>query len=76
MSTMITINVTNNSRGVQNFFFFQQPAQYSGGAQVYSNSLYTAPLLPYDSSGAVPTTSRSWPPAHGPWSARTLNPPR
>jgi hypothetical protein len=53
MSTMITINVTNNSRSVQNFFFFQQPAQYFGGAQVYTNSLFTSALLPYASSGAM-----------------------
>jgi hypothetical protein len=53
MATTITINVTNNSAALQNFFFFQQPAQYSGGAQVYTNSLYTAPLLPESSSGAM-----------------------
>jgi hypothetical protein len=53
MATTITINVTNNSPALQNFFFFQQPAQYSGGAQVYTNSLYTAPLLPSSSSGAM-----------------------
>jgi hypothetical protein len=53
MATMITINVTNNSPSLQNFFFFQQPAQYSGGVQVYSNSLYAAPLLPHATSGAV-----------------------
>jgi hypothetical protein len=53
MATMITINVTNNSASLQNFFFFQGQAQYAAGGQVYSNSLYTAPLLPYASSGAV-----------------------
>jgi hypothetical protein len=53
MTTPVTINVTNNSTSLQNFFFFQQPAQYSGGAQVYANSLYTAPLLPISSSGAM-----------------------
>jgi hypothetical protein len=53
MATTITINVTNKSPNLQNFFFFQQPAQYSGGAQVYTNSLYTAPLLPSSTSGAV-----------------------
>ena len=52
MSTLIQINVTNNSPIVQDFFFFQQPAQYAGGAQVYSNSVYTSPLLPYRSSGS------------------------
>jgi hypothetical protein len=53
MATTITINVTNDSPSPLHFFFFQQPAQYSGGAQVYSNSLYMAPLLPNSTSGAV-----------------------
>lgn len=53
MATTITINVTNNSPTLQNFFFFQQPAQYSGGQQVYTNSLYTQALLPFKTSGAV-----------------------
>src|SRR6201991_4929682 len=53
MATLITINVTNNSTTIQNFFFFQQPAVYSGGAEVYTNSLYTQALLPYATSGAV-----------------------
>jgi hypothetical protein len=53
MATMITINISNNSPTPQSFFFFQQPAQYRGGAQVYTNSLFTAPLLPKESTGAV-----------------------
>jgi hypothetical protein len=53
MATMITINVTNNSPTLQDFFFFQGPALYGGGQQVYSNSLYTSALLPYATSGAV-----------------------
>jgi hypothetical protein len=53
MATLITINVTNNSSTIQNFYFFQQPAKYSGGAEVYTNSLYTQALLPYQTSGAV-----------------------
>ena len=53
MATTITINITNNSPVPQDFFIFQGPAQYAGGAQVYSNSLFTSPLLPYASSGAV-----------------------
>jgi len=57
MATMITINVRNNSPVLQNFFFFQQPAIYTGGAQVYSNSLYSQALLPYATSGAVLTFS-------------------
>ena len=58
MATPITINVTNNSPNTQNFFFFQQPAVYVGGATVYSNSLYTQTLLPYSSSGSVLTFNR------------------
>jgi hypothetical protein len=52
MATQITINVTNNSPTLQNFFFFQQPAIYSGGQQVYTNSLFTQALLPVKTSGA------------------------
>jgi hypothetical protein len=55
MATPITINVTNNSNSPQTFFFFQQPAQYSGGAQVYTNSLYSQTVLPFATSGAVLT---------------------
>jgi hypothetical protein len=57
MTTPITINVRNNSLALQNFFFFQQPAIYTGGQQVYTNSLYTAALLPYSTSGAILTFS-------------------
>lgn len=57
MTTPITINVHNNSTSLQNFFFFQQPAVYTGGQEVYTNSLYTAPLLPHAGSGAVLTFS-------------------
>ncbi|KMO10679.1 hypothetical protein [Methylobacterium platani] len=51
MSTLLTINVTNNEANNQNFFFFQQPAIYVGGATVYSNSLYTAPLGNHAATG-------------------------
>ena len=44
MARTITINVTNNSPNGQDFFFFQQPAQYAGVPQVYTNSLFTQPL--------------------------------
>lgn len=57
MATTITINVRNNSSLLQNLFFFQQPAIYMGGAEVYTNSLYSQALLPYPSSGAVLTFS-------------------
>ncbi len=55
MSTLITINVINNSPVAQNFFFFQQPAVYTGGPVVYSNSLYMQNLLPNSSSGTTLT---------------------
>lgn len=54
-STLIQINVTNNSPALQNIFFFQQPAVYTGGGNVYSNSLLSTPLLPFASSGSVYT---------------------
>lgn len=53
MATTITINVRNNSAQLQNFFFFQQPAAYTGGGQVYANSLHSEGLLPYAVSGAM-----------------------
>jgi hypothetical protein len=55
MTTLIQINLTNNSPNLQNFFFFQQPAVYTGGSQVYSNSLISTPLLPFSQSGSVYT---------------------
>jgi hypothetical protein len=55
MSTIYTINVTNNSGNNQDFFFFQAPAAYTGGPQVYSNSLYNSVLQPSAKSGAVLT---------------------
>ena len=57
MATTITINVKNKSQSLQNFFFFQQPAIYTGGQDVYTNSLYSQALLPYDESGAGLTFS-------------------
>lgn len=55
MSTLIQINVTNNSPVLQSFFFFQQPAIYQGGANVYSNSLLSTPILPSAQGGSVYT---------------------
>lgn len=55
MSTVYTINVTNNSNSIQDFFFFQAPAIYTGGATVYSNSLYQSELRPSVGSGSVLT---------------------
>ncbi|MGH6856785.1 MAG: hypothetical protein ACRECP_03840 [Methylocella sp.] len=57
MPTQITINVKNNTQYNQNIFFFQKPADYTGGAQVYSNSLWSALLLPYATTGAVASFS-------------------
>jgi hypothetical protein len=57
MPTPITINVRNESLTTQNFFFFQQPAIYTGGQGVYTNSLFTQALFPYSTSGAVLTFS-------------------
>ncbi|AVX40197.1 MULTISPECIES: hypothetical protein [Yersinia] len=55
MSTLYTINVINNSPTAQDFFFFQKPAIYTGGAKVYSNSIYQEVLQPFASSGSVLT---------------------
>lgn len=55
MSTLLTINVTNNAAQNNNFFFFQKPAIYVGGQQVYSNSLYQRLLKPFNSSGTILT---------------------
>lgn len=55
MSTLYTINVTNNSPTNQDFYFFQKPAVYTGGTNVYSNSIYHQVLQPYATSGAVLT---------------------
>ncbi|WP_050631666.1 hypothetical protein [Bradyrhizobium viridifuturi] len=57
MATTITINLQNNSPALQNFFFFQQPAIYTGGPEVYTNSLYSQALLPFETSGAILTFS-------------------
>ncbi len=53
----LTINVRNHSLQAQNMFFFQEPAIYTGGPEVYTNSLYMKTLLPYETSGAVLTFS-------------------
>ncbi|WP_019645304.1 hypothetical protein [Novispirillum itersonii] len=55
MSTFLTINVKNLERQTQNFYFFQQPSIYSGGQQVYSNSLYSQALGNYNDTGAILT---------------------
>nr|WP_295105380.1 hypothetical protein [uncultured Caulobacter sp.] len=52
MSTLLTINVTNLGASTQEFYFFQQPAVYSGGSAVYSNSLYSQSLGNYQETGA------------------------
>lgn len=55
MPTLLTINVRNYEPQAQNFYFFQQPAVYTGGGQVYSNSLFTQTLGNYDATGAILT---------------------
>jgi hypothetical protein len=55
MSTMIKINLKNLSSSVQEFFFFQQPAVYTGGANVYANSIQNIQLAPYVGSGSTYT---------------------
>jgi hypothetical protein len=55
MPTLLTINVKNNQPQTQNFYFFQQPAIYTGGFQVYSNSLYTDAIGNYDDTGGILT---------------------
>jgi hypothetical protein len=55
MFPTITINVQNKSDTVQNFFFFQSPPTYSGGSEIYSNSLASYQLAPYASSGTILT---------------------
>ncbi|CAN7377978.1 hypothetical protein [Duganella sp. LjRoot269] len=55
MSTTYTINVTNNSGSNQDFFIFQEPAQYSGGATPYTNALYQEQVAPASGGGGVMT---------------------
>ncbi|ACM30160.1 hypothetical protein MOV66_03175 [Agrobacterium sp. SHOUNA12C] len=53
MSTLLTINVVNNQAVNNSFFFFQQPAVYTGGATVYSNSLFSQLLAPSSSGSSL-----------------------
>jgi hypothetical protein len=55
MSTLLTINVRNFAPQAQSFYFFQEPAKYTGAGQVYSNSLYHAYLGSYNDTGAILT---------------------
>ncbi len=55
MSTLLTINVKNMEPQTQGFFFFQEPAIYSGDAEVYSNSLYSQSLGNYATTGEILT---------------------
>lgn len=55
MPTLLTINVKNFQPQTQSFFFFQQPAIYTGGAQVYSNSLFAQTLGNFDATGGILT---------------------
>ncbi|MDI5930157.1 hypothetical protein ELI49_36545 [Rhizobium ruizarguesonis] len=72
MPQLLTINVKNYESQTQNFHFFQQPAIYTGGGQVYSNSLAHSvstdqaqaanPRRKLDKTVAVATTSEVHPP--------------
>jgi hypothetical protein len=55
-NTLIQINVTSQSPNPQNFFFFQQPATYTGGAKVFSNSLFTGSLPPFNPNASSQIT--------------------
>jgi hypothetical protein len=55
MSTLLTINVTNLESATQGFYFFQQPAIYTGGATVYNNSLFSQSLGNYGAGGSILT---------------------
>lgn len=55
MSTMLTINVKNLESADHGFYFFQQPAIYSGGATVYSNSLFNQALGSYAITASILT---------------------
>jgi len=46
MSTLYQIIVENKSDNAQEFYFFQQPAIYSGGARVFTNSVGHGSLPP------------------------------
>lgn len=59
MPSMLTINVTNNSPSTQMFYFFQEPAVFSGGGMAYSDSLYVRPLENYSATGSVLTVQMS-----------------
>lgn len=47
--TTYRITVENKSNSPQDFFFFQKPAIYSGGAEVYTNSIGNRGLPKYKS---------------------------
>jgi hypothetical protein len=53
MAASLTLNIRNNSANLQNFFVFQQPSTFSGSGIVYATSLFTSPLLPFNTSGAI-----------------------
>lgn len=51
MSELITITLINNSGTPRDFYFFQEPAKYTGGAEIYSNSLLHCQIASYSSQG-------------------------
>lgn len=55
MATLFTINIVNSSSAFQNFYVFQKPAVYTGGQDVYSNSLWSQGILPSSQGGSSAT---------------------
>ncbi|MDZ7320087.1 hypothetical protein N4G41_00355 [Kosakonia sacchari] len=55
MSTRLKFNVKNLSNHPLDFFFFQQPAIYTGGSKVYSNSIQSVLLGPYSEGASTYT---------------------
>jgi hypothetical protein len=53
MSTLLKINVTNGQDNQNTFFFFQEPAKYSGGTKVFTNSLYHRTLQEKSKGGQI-----------------------
>ncbi|MBP7704721.1 MAG: hypothetical protein KA105_05490 [Caulobacter sp.] len=65
MTTLLTINVTNNAPFTEAFYVFQRPALFTGGGMVYSNSLWSQSLPSYNQSGAIMTVQMSAQPFAG-----------
>lgn len=51
--SIYTINITNMSSGFQSFYIFQAPFECATNSNIYSNSLFSAGLPPYENSGST-----------------------